>query len=125
MPLPHQPCLHVNITTTSNIIKNHKKKDSAIVSIIGHGGDTHAFHADLAYIPEQKVGAVVLTNSVNGRSMSEASKLLREAIAFAARSEHAVVLLSLSEIVSKLNQLDSMDELMTHLNEIREGDIPI
>ena len=58
-------------------IKNHKKKDSAIVSIIGHGGDTHAFHADLAYIPEQKVGAVVLTNSVNGRSMSEASKLLK------------------------------------------------
>ena len=58
-------------------IKNHKKKDSTIVSIIGHGGDTHAFHADLAYIPEQKVGAVVLTNSVNGRSMSEASKLLK------------------------------------------------
>ena len=58
-------------------IKNHKKKDSTIVSIIGHGGDTHAFHADLAYIPEQKVGAVVLTNSVNRRSMSEASKLLK------------------------------------------------
>ena len=58
-------------------IKNNKKKDSTIVSIIGHGGDTHAFHADLAYIPEQKVGAVVLTNSVNGRSMSEASKLLK------------------------------------------------
>ena len=58
-------------------------------------------------------------------SVTEASKLLREAIAFAARSEHPVVLLSLSEIVSKLNQLDSMDELMTHLNEIREGDIPI
>ena len=58
-------------------IKNHKKKDSTIVSIIGHGGDTHAFHADLAYIPEQKVGAVVLTNSVNGRSMSQASKLLK------------------------------------------------
>ncbi|MDC2982108.1 beta-lactamase family protein [Bacteroidota bacterium] len=58
-------------------IKNHKKKDSTIVSLIGHGGDTHAFHADLAYIPEQKVGAVVLTNSVNGRSMSEASKLLK------------------------------------------------
>ena len=58
-------------------IKNHKKKDSTIVSIIGHGGDTHAFHADLAYIQELKVGAVVLTNSVNGRSMSEASRLLK------------------------------------------------
>jgi len=58
-------------------IKNHKKKDSTIISIIGHGGDTHAFHADLAYIPELKVGAVVLTNSVNGGSMSGASKLLK------------------------------------------------
>ena len=58
-------------------IKNHKKKDSTILSIIGHGGDTHAFHADLAYIPELKVGAVVLTNSVNGGSMSGASKLLK------------------------------------------------
>ena len=57
-------------------IKNHKK-DSTIVSIIGHGGDTYAFHADLAYIPKLKVGAVVLTNSVNGRSMSGASKLLK------------------------------------------------
>lgn len=54
-------------------------------------------------------------------SVTEASKLLREAIAFAARSEHPVVLLSLSEIVSKLNQLDSMDELMNHLNEMRGG----
>lgn len=58
-------------------IKNHKKKDSTIISIIGHGGDTHAFHADLAYIPELKVGAVILTNSVNGGSMSGASKLLK------------------------------------------------
>ena len=54
-------------------------------------------------------------------SVSEASALLREAIAFAARSEHPVVLLSLSEIVSKLDQLDSMDELMSYFNETRPG----
>lgn len=54
-------------------------------------------------------------------SVTEASNLLREAIAFAARSEHPIVLLSLSEIVSKLNQLDSMDELMNHLNEMQGG----
>ena len=64
------------LTIDSIKIKNHKK-DSTIVSIIGHGGDTYAFHADLAYIPKLKVGAVVLTNSVNGRSMSGASKLLK------------------------------------------------
>ena len=34
-------------------------------------------------------------------SVSEASKLLREAIAFAARSEHPLVLVSLSDLVAK------------------------
>ncbi len=52
-------------------------------------------------------------------SVTEASKLLREAIAFAARSEHPLVLVSLSEIVTKLDQLDSMDELMSYLDETR------
>ena len=52
-------------------------------------------------------------------SVTEASKLLREAIAFAARSEHPMVLVSLSEIVTKLDQLDSMDELMSYLDETR------
>lgn len=56
-------------------------------------------------------------------SVTEASKLLREAIAFAARSEHPMVLVSLSEIVTKLDQLDSMDELMSYLDETR-GRIP-
>ena len=42
--------------------------------MIGHGGDTHAFHADFNYIPELKVGAVVLTNSVNGSSINSASE---------------------------------------------------
>ena len=56
-------------------------------------------------------------------SVTEASKLLREAIAFAARSEHPVVLVSLSEVVTKLDQLDSMDEFMSYLDETR-GRIP-
>jgi hypothetical protein len=55
-------------------------------------------------------------------SVTEASKLLREAIAFAARSEHPIVLVSLSDIVHKLDQLDSMDELMSHLDGMRRGE---
>jgi len=47
---------------------------------------------------------------------------LREAIAFAARSEHPIVLVSLSDIVHKLDQLDSMDELMSHLDGMRRGE---
>ena len=58
-------------------IKNIKKNDSTLVSLIGHGGSTHAFHASLKYIPELKVGAVVLTNSVNGDRINSASKLLK------------------------------------------------
>lgn len=54
-------------------------------------------------------------------SVSEASKLLREAIAFAARSEHPLVLVSLSDLVAKLEQLDSMDEFMNYLDETRRG----
>ena len=58
-------------------IKNIKKNDSTVVSLIGHGGDTHAFHADFGYLPELKVGAVILTNSVSGGSIRSASKLLK------------------------------------------------
>ncbi|MFL3662004.1 MAG: serine hydrolase domain-containing protein [Polaribacter sp.] len=58
-------------------IKNIKKNDSTVVSLIGHGGATHAFHADFGYLPELKVGAVILTNSVNGGSINSASKLLK------------------------------------------------
>jgi len=58
-------------------IKNIKKNDSTLVSLIGHGGSTQSFHASLKYIPELKVGAVVLTNSVNGDRMNSASKLLK------------------------------------------------
>lgn len=53
-------------------------------------------------------------------SVTEASKLLREAIAFAARSEHPFVLVSLSDIVHKLDTLDSMDQIMNHLDGMRQ-----
>lgn len=50
--------------------------DTMTVKIIGHGGDTWAFHADFQFIPELNVGAVVLTNTDKGIAMSSAKRLL-------------------------------------------------
>ncbi|MFK8037426.1 MAG: serine hydrolase domain-containing protein [Crocinitomicaceae bacterium] len=50
--------------------------DSVKARVIGHGGDTWAFHADFQYIPELNLGAVVLTNTNNGSKIRSAKKLL-------------------------------------------------
>ncbi len=52
------------------------EKDTIIVKMIGHGGDTWAFHADFQFIPELNIGAVVLTNTDNGTAVSSAKRLL-------------------------------------------------
>lgn len=54
-----------------------ENKDSVSVNLIGHGGDTYAFHADFGFIPELNVGAVILTNTDNGVKMNSVSKLLK------------------------------------------------
>ncbi|MEL7339050.1 MAG: serine hydrolase domain-containing protein, partial [Bacteroidota bacterium] len=48
----------------------------------GHGGDTRAFHAQFAWLPEQKLSVVILTNSERGGSLAGPlrSKILMEAI---------------------------------------------
>ena len=51
--------------------------DSVAVNMIGHGGDTYAFHADFAYIPELQIGAVILTNTDNGVRLNNVGRLLR------------------------------------------------
>lgn len=50
--------------------------DTVTVRMIGHGGDTWAFHADFQFIPELNIGAVVLTNTDNGASIRSAKRLL-------------------------------------------------
>lgn len=60
-----------------------KEKDTVPVTIISHGGDTYAFHADFGFIPESNVGVVVLTNSETGPSMNDATKLLKFYLDFA------------------------------------------
>lgn len=52
-------------------------KDSSLVNIIGHGGDTYSFHADMKYIPELGIGVVVLTNSSGGNRINSGQKLLK------------------------------------------------
>ena len=54
-----------------------KDKDSTIVTITGHGGDTYAFHADFGIINELGVGVVLLTNSDRGTAINDATKLLK------------------------------------------------
>jgi CubicO group peptidase (beta-lactamase class C family) len=61
----------------SEKIKVKKDQDSSIVNLVGHGGDTYAFHADFGFIPELNVGAVVLTNTDRGSSIADAGPLLR------------------------------------------------
>jgi CubicO group peptidase (beta-lactamase class C family) len=58
-------------------IKVKKDQDSSVVNLVGHGGDTYAFHADFGFIPELNVGAVVLTNTDRGSSIADAGPLLR------------------------------------------------
>lgn len=48
----------------------------------GHGGDTRAFHAQFGWLPEQKLGVVILTNSENGGNLAGPlkNKILLEAL---------------------------------------------
>lgn len=59
-----------------NNIKVINDADSLNAHIIGHGGDTWAFHADFQYIPELNIGAVILTNSNTGPKIASAKRLL-------------------------------------------------
>ena len=51
--------------------------DSLLVNIIGHGGDTYAFHSDMAFIPELGIGVVILTNTDKGAYINGADRLLK------------------------------------------------
>jgi CubicO group peptidase (beta-lactamase class C family) len=42
------------------------------VTVIHHGGDLQGYHSDMMWFPEYNVGAVILTNSENGRPLRDA-----------------------------------------------------
>jgi len=52
-----------------------------------------------------------LSNQVK-HSIEEAAGVLREALAFAARTEHPVVISSITDILVRLESLEQMEELM-------------
>ncbi|MBB3701171.1 beta-lactamase family protein [Flammeovirga yaeyamensis] len=52
--------------TVQEVTVNNKKNSTKEVKMYGHGGDTPSFHADYKYIPELKVGVVVMSNTDAG-----------------------------------------------------------
>jgi hypothetical protein len=64
---------------------------------------------------------MALSNQVK-QAINDASVNLREALAFAARTEHPVVISSLTEILIRLDSLEQMEELMDKFGKPK--DIP-
>jgi len=62
-----------------------------------------------------------LSNQVK-ESVNQAAGTLREALAFAARTEHPVVISSLTDVLVRLESLEQMDEIMDKFG--RSKDIP-
>lgn len=58
-----------------------------------------------------KESEMALSNQVK-ESVAQAAGALRESLAFAARTEHPVVISSLTDILVRLESLEHMDELM-------------
>jgi len=62
-----------------------------------------------------------LSNQVK-ESVNQAAGTLREALAFAARTEHPVVISSLTDVLVRLESLEHMDEIMEKFGKSK--DIP-
>jgi hypothetical protein len=61
---------------------------------------------------------MALSNQVK-ESVKQASSHLREALAFAARSEHSFVINMLSDLVDKCESLESVEELMQRMHDTK------
>lgn len=68
-----------------------------------------------------KVSEMALSSQVK-ESVEKASAHLRDALAFAARTEHPICISSLTEILIRLESLESMEEIMEKFSKPR--DIP-
>ena len=60
-----------------------------------------------------------LSNQVK-QSVNEAAGMLREALAFAARTEHPVVISSLTDVLVRLESLEHMEEIMDKFGKHRD-----
>lgn len=64
---------------------------------------------------------MALSQSVN-ESLDEANSSLRNALAFAARQEKSFVCKCIANMISEIDQLKTMDEIMDKLENRKEGD---
>lgn len=68
-----------------------------------------------------KESEMALSNQVK-ESVTQAAGTLREALAFAARTEHPAVISNLTDILVRLESLEHMEELMSKFG--KQVDIP-
>ena len=60
-----------------------------------------------------KESEMSLSNQVKA-AVEDASASLRDALAFAARTEHPITITTISDILCRLESLEQVDELMQH-----------
>lgn len=72
-------------------------------------------------VRKPKESEMSLSNQVK-ESVNQAAAMLREALAFAARTEHPVVISSITDILVRLESLEHMDEIMSQFSKPK--DIP-
>ena len=65
---------------------------------------------------------MALSNQVK-ESVKQATEALRDALAFAARSEHPIVINCLSDMLGRLETLEDMEQIMQHFESPRGKDI--
>lgn len=66
-----------------------------------------------------KESEMSLSNQVK-ESVNQAAGTLREALAFAARTEHPIVISNLTDILVRLESLEHMEELMEKFGKPRD-----
>jgi len=64
---------------------------------------------------------MALSNQVK-ESVNQACNNLREALAFAARAEHSIVITLLTELIARCESMESMEEFMHQMENTKPSD---
>jgi hypothetical protein len=70
-----------------------------------------------------KESEMSLSNQVKA-SVEDASQSLRDALAFAARTEHPITITTISDILCRLESLEHVDELMQQFRNKDDAQFP-
>ena len=57
-------------------------------------------------------------------SIDQAAEYMRDALAFAARTEHSITITTISDLLYRLESLEQMDDLMQQFASKSDGDQP-